>query len=85
MSLSFLSKKSWHTTNLKNVEAVWIAERAEEAEAVKMEAWKKDREVRLMALPNARLLRPAGLGSMMLVRARVAGGTADPGTKAASA
>lgn len=33
MSLAFLSKKSWHTTNVKNVEKVWIAEQKAEAEA----------------------------------------------------
>ena len=26
MSLAFLAKKSWHTSNLKNIEQVWIAE-----------------------------------------------------------
>jgi hypothetical protein len=41
MSLSFLSKKSWHTTNLKNVEAVWAAEEKQKAEDKKMETWRK--------------------------------------------
>ena len=45
MSLSFLSKKTWHTTNLKNVEKVWLAEQAQAEDAKKLEAWKKDREV----------------------------------------
>lgn len=36
MSLKFLSKKSWHTTNLDNVEKVWIAEQAAEKEKRKV-------------------------------------------------
>ena len=44
MSLSFLSKKSWHTTNLQNVEKVWLAEQAKEKEDQKLEKWKKERE-----------------------------------------
>ena len=36
MALSFLAKKSWHTTNLKNVERVWIAEQKAEEEAKKL-------------------------------------------------
>ena len=44
MSLSFLSKKSWHTTNLQNVEKVWLAEQAEKKEAEKLDQWKKERE-----------------------------------------
>merc|ERR1711935_1165936 len=44
MSLSFLSKKSWHTTNLKNVEKVWLAEQEQQKEEQKLERWKKERE-----------------------------------------
>ena len=44
MSLSFLSKKTWHTTNLKNVEQVWLAEKKQEEEQKKLEMWKKARE-----------------------------------------
>ena len=33
MSLAFLSKKGWHTSNLQNVEKVWIAEQKQEKEA----------------------------------------------------
>ena len=44
MSLSFFSKKSWHTTNLQNVEKVWLAEQAEKKEAEKLDQWKKERE-----------------------------------------
>ena len=36
MALAFLSKKSFHTTNLDNVERVWIAEQKEEAERKKL-------------------------------------------------
>lgn len=35
MSLAFLAKKSWHTTNLKNVEKVWIAEQKADDETKK--------------------------------------------------
>ncbi|KAL3800033.1 hypothetical protein ACHAW5_003681 [Stephanodiscus triporus] len=34
--LSFLSKKSWHTSNLSNQEKVWIAEQKAESESRKM-------------------------------------------------
>ena len=43
-SLAFLAKKSWHTTNLKNVEQVWLAEQQKEEEERKLETWKKERE-----------------------------------------
>ncbi len=36
MALAFLAKKSWHTTNLKNVEKVWIAEKRAEDEVKKL-------------------------------------------------
>lgn len=36
MSLKFLAKKSWHTTNLSNVEKVWIAEQNAEKEKKKL-------------------------------------------------
>lgn len=36
MSLKFLSKKSWHTTTLNNVERVWIAEQKAEKESRKL-------------------------------------------------
>mgnify|MGYP000041012408 CR=1 FL=1 len=36
MSLAFLAKKSWHTTNLKNVEKVWVREQKKEAEEKKL-------------------------------------------------
>ena len=44
MSLAFLSKKTWHTTNLKNVEKVWAAEEKEKEEQRKLENWRKERE-----------------------------------------
>ena len=37
MSLAFLSKKTWHVTNLVNVEKVWLAEQQDKAEAAKLE------------------------------------------------
>ena len=36
MSLKFLAKKSWHTTNLDNVEKVWIQEQKAKDEARRM-------------------------------------------------
>jgi hypothetical protein len=37
MSLAFMNKKSWHTTNLSNVERVWIAERKANDEKKKLD------------------------------------------------
>jgi hypothetical protein len=34
--LSFLSKKSWHTSNISNQEKVWIAEQKAAAEEAKL-------------------------------------------------
>lgn len=36
MSLKFMAKKSWHTTNFKNVERVWVAEHEAEEEQKKV-------------------------------------------------
>mmetsp|Transcript_16946 Transcript_16946/g.16297 ORF Transcript_16946/g.16297 Transcript_16946/m.16297 type:complete len:183 (+) Transcript_16946:228-776(+) len=36
MSLAFLAKKSWHTTNIRNVERVWQAEEKAEDEKKKV-------------------------------------------------
>jgi hypothetical protein len=41
MSLAFLAKKSWHTSNLKNVETVWVAEQKAAAEKKKLDELKK--------------------------------------------
>lgn len=41
MALKFLAKKSWHTTNLKNVEKVWVAEQKATQEKKKLEELKK--------------------------------------------
>ena len=41
MSLSFLSKKTWHTSNVKNVEKVWLAEQAKSAEEKKVSQLQK--------------------------------------------
>lgn len=50
--LSFLSKKSWHTSNVKNVEQVWIAEQQQENEAKKLRELKKqiDEERQILEL-----------------------------------
>ena len=39
--LSFLCKKGWHTSTIKNAERVWIAEQAREREEKKMEDLKR--------------------------------------------
>eukprot|EP01041_Mallomonas_annulata_P008703 gene8703-17984_t len=39
--LSFLGKKSWHTSNLNNVEKVWIAEKKADDEKKKLDELKK--------------------------------------------
>ncbi|KAF1781750.1 Pre-mRNA splicing factor [Phytophthora cactorum] len=44
MSLAFLSKKSWHTANLRNVEKVWIAEQKHRAEEKKVAELRKNIE-----------------------------------------
>jgi hypothetical protein len=44
MSLAFLAKKSFHTSNLDNVERVWIAEQKSEAEAKKVAELQKQIE-----------------------------------------
>ena len=41
MALKFLNKKGWHTGSLRNIERVWKAEQAEEAEKRKAEELKK--------------------------------------------
>lgn len=41
MALKFLNKKGWHTGSLRNIERVWKAEQAEEAERRKTEELKK--------------------------------------------
>lgn len=44
MSLAFLAKKSWHTSNLRNVEKVWLAEQKVAAEEKKLAELKKNYE-----------------------------------------
>ncbi|KAF0688936.1 Aste57867_19540 [Aphanomyces stellatus] len=44
MSLAFLAKKSWHTSNLSNVEKVWKAEQKAALEEKKLLEWKKNVE-----------------------------------------
>lgn len=44
MSLAFLAKKAWHTSNVKNVEKVWLAEQAHAKEEKRMEELRKQIE-----------------------------------------
>lgn len=44
MSLAFLAKKSWHTTNIKNVENVWLREAKKDAENKKLEELRRQIE-----------------------------------------
>jgi len=41
MSLAFLAKKSWHTTNLSNQEKVWAKQQDQEREKKKLELLQK--------------------------------------------
>lgn len=41
MSLAFLAKKSWHTTNLKNQERVWDKQQEQEREKKRVEMLQK--------------------------------------------
>lgn len=45
--LSFLSKKSWHTSNISNQEKVWLAEQKAEAEALKTKELQDQIKVRV--------------------------------------
>ncbi|KAJ8601285.1 hypothetical protein CTAYLR_007747 [Chrysophaeum taylorii] len=44
MSLSFLAKKAWHTSNVKNVEKVWLAEQEHAKEEKRLAELKKQIE-----------------------------------------
>jgi len=41
MSLAFLAKKSWHTTNLNNQEKVWLKQQEQEREKKRVEMLQK--------------------------------------------
>jgi hypothetical protein len=41
MSLAFLAKKSWHTTNISNQEKVWLRQQEKEQEKKKTELLQK--------------------------------------------
>jgi hypothetical protein len=41
MSLAFLAKKSWHTTNICNQEKVWLKQQEQEREKKKLELLQK--------------------------------------------
>ena len=52
MSLAFLAKKSWHTTNISNQEKVWLKQQEQEREKKKLELlqkqMKEEREIEEM-------------------------------------
>lgn len=52
MSLAFLAKKSWHTTNISNQEKVWLRQQEKEQEKKKTELlqkqMKEEREIEEM-------------------------------------
>lgn len=54
MNKNFLSKKSWHTSSLKNIEKVWVAEKKYKDEESKMTILKKEleEERKIMELKN---------------------------------
>ncbi|CAM9797165.1 unnamed protein product, partial [Phaeothamnion confervicola] len=61
MSISFLSKKSWHTGTLRNQEKVWIAERSADDEAKRIrelqrqvEDERSDNKLRQLVLASGR-------------------------------
>lgn len=58
--LSFLNKKSWHTTNVKNVERVWLAEQKKEAENKKLAELQKQLEEERQILELRRLQAASG-------------------------
>ncbi|KAG2579665.1 pre-mRNA-splicing factor cwc25-like [Panicum virgatum] len=64
MALKFLNKKGWHTGSLRNIERVWKAEQAEEAEKRKTEELKKQvaaekEKAEFRAMQERAGLRPA--------------------------
>ena len=69
--LSFLSKKSWHTSNISNQEKVWLAEQKAEAEAVKTKELQDQIKVRVGYYDsNNIIIRCMGGRSMFRVRER---------------
>ena len=66
MALAFLAKKSWHTSNVKNVERVWIAEQNELKESKKVEELQKQlqeerqiQELRQLQVANGQKIKNA--------------------------
>ena len=67
MSLAFLAKKSWHTTNISNQEKVWLKQEEQAREKKKLELlqkqMKEEREIEEMrqasgqARPTVSVLR----------------------------
>ena len=56
--LSFLAKKSWHTSNIDNVERVWLAEQEKVKESKKLAELQKqiDDERQIQELRNLQVL-----------------------------
>ena len=61
MALAFLAGKSWHVKNTKNVEAVWLAERAEEAEAQRLREFEIELKKERRDMEEKQLRIDAGL------------------------
>ena len=61
MSLAFLAKKSWHTTNLVNVETVWKAEEAKRLEEEKVKEMQMELAQERQVLELKQLQNDAGL------------------------
>jgi hypothetical protein len=65
MSLAFLAKKSWHTTNLKNQEKVWDKQQEQEREKKRVEMLQKqlkeEREMEEMRAASGRPRQTVGL------------------------
>jgi len=78
MSLSFLSKKSWHTLNTNNVEKVWLAEQAEAEEKRKLEEWKHQRQEERQKEDLHELQQETGHACVQAGPARCARDTASP-------
>jgi hypothetical protein len=44
MGKNFLSKKSWHTSTIPNIEKVWLAENKKKDEEAKTAQWKREKD-----------------------------------------
>ena len=61
MALAFLAKKSWHTKNIKNVEAVWLAEQAKEHEEKRLREFEIELKKERRDMEDRQIQRDAGL------------------------